>query len=560
MSSGKEAAARAEARIGNILNGKYRLDGVLGAGGMAVVYEVTHRNQMRFALKMLHGELSGQDDIRRRFLREGYAANSVGHPGAVAVLDDDLAEDGAAFLVMELLDGLPLDEILDRHERRLSGEAVLAVADQLLEVLAAAHSKGIVHRDIKPANLFVLRDGTLKVLDFGIARLREVTGGSQTTHTGVMLGTPAYMPPEQALALASQIDAQSDIWSVGATLFTLLSGANVHPGQSAAQILIAAATRPARSVTAVAPWVDPRIAALVDRALPFEKTERWPSAEAMREGVGLLHEEVFGARPSRASLASFVGPGQRSPANPSSFVLGTPSGAEGGTREPYADRPRVEKASIPSPSVTATLTAGQMNQVEPGPSFSPGSSTATPVASGARSAPPVGATPARRRLWAVGAVLCIGAGALVIAMWGRGAPAPIDASARLANATTAMPTATPSAIPTPTPSAIPTPTPSAIPTPTPTPTPIPTATGTTASAIPTATSTSTSTGTTPTASMVTTPRSAPASARPMLPALSASPSRPSRPVIAAPALPASAAPSGSSPRGGGPNDEELFHP
>jgi serine/threonine-protein kinase len=543
MSSGKEAAARAEARIGNILNGKYRLDGVLGAGGMAVVYEVTHRNQMRFALKMLHAELSGQDDIRRRFLREGYAANSVGHPGAVAVLDDDLAEDGAAFLVMELLDGLPLDEILDRHERRLSGEAVLAVADQLLEVLAAAHSKGIVHRDIKPANLFVLRDGMLKVLDFGIARLREVSGGSQTTHTGVMLGTPAYMPPEQALALASQIDAQSDIWSVGATLFTLLSGANVHPGQSAAQILIAAATRPARSVTAVAPWVDPRIAALVDRALPFEKTERWPSAEAMREGVGRVHDEVFGARPSRASLASFVGPRQRSPANPSSFVLGTPSGAEGGTREPYADRPRAEKASLPSPSVTATLTAGQLNQVEPRPSFSPGSSTATPVASGARPAPPMGATPARRRLWAVGAVLCIGAEALVMAMWGRGASAPIDARARLANATTAMPTttATPTAtpIPTPTATAIPTPTATAIPTPTamptPTATPIPTPS---AAASPTPTATA-STALTARAA----PRSAPTSARPVVPVPSAS-----------------AAPSGSPVRGGGPNDEELFHP
>jgi|HubBroStandDraft_2_1064218.scaffolds.fasta_scaffold66424_1 serine/threonine protein kinase len=404
----RDAAARAEARIGTVLNGKYRVDSVLGSGGMAVIYEVTHRNQKRFALKMLHTELSSHDDIRRRFLREGYAANSVGHPGAVAVLDDDMTEDGAAFLVMELLDGLPLDDILGRHQRRLPAEAVLAVADQLLDVLSTAHGKGIVHRDIKPANLFVSRDGTLKVLDFGIARVRQAAGSSQATHTGVMLGTPAYMPPEQALALASQIDAQTDLWSVGATLFNLLSGANVHPGQTATQILIAAATHPARSVTTVAPWVDPRVARVVDRALAFEKKDRWPSAEAMRGAVQETHQELFGGPPTSAPLAAFIGPGERRSANPNPFVPAGPSPSA------YSGQERGNVAS-PSPEAMGggvVRDGGTRAQGGPPPA-SPGTSTATPVSSGTTPAEIGPGRGARGGLWLAVAAVGLGAGGLL---------------------------------------------------------------------------------------------------------------------------------------------------
>jgi serine/threonine-protein kinase len=114
-----DLAARAQARVGSTLHGKYRIDSVLGIGGMGVVYAATHRNTKRFAVKMLHAELSHNADIRTRFLREGYAANSVGHPGTVSVLDDDVAEDGAAFLVMELLDGAGVEDLSERHRGRL---------------------------------------------------------------------------------------------------------------------------------------------------------------------------------------------------------------------------------------------------------------------------------------------------------------------------------------------------------------------------------------------------------------------------------------------------------
>src|SRR5262249_3844394 len=143
---------RAQHRLGAVLRGKYTLLSVIGVGGMAAVYLGVHRNGHRVAIKLLHPELSFDDEHRGRFVREGYVANAIDHKGAVRVLDDDIAEDGAAFLVMELLVG----ETLNARRRRLGGKLpareVAALGHQLLDVLAVAHDKGIVHRDIKPEN------------------------------------------------------------------------------------------------------------------------------------------------------------------------------------------------------------------------------------------------------------------------------------------------------------------------------------------------------------------------------------------------------------------------
>src|SRR5262249_38596158 len=144
----------------------------------------------RVAIKILHSELTGIEDMRARFLREGYVANAVGHPGAVSVLDDDVTDDGSPFIVMELLDGSTLDQCMAAHaDARLAFAEILGVADGLLDVLAAAHDQGIIHRDVKPENVFITRGGELKVLDFGIARLRETEASARLTATGQMLGT-----------------------------------------------------------------------------------------------------------------------------------------------------------------------------------------------------------------------------------------------------------------------------------------------------------------------------------------------------------------------------------
>ena len=292
-----ELGARCELRIGStFLKGKYRLDALLGVGGMAAVYAATHRNGDRVALKVLHTELSIDDDIRRRFLREGYVANRVEHRGAVRVIDDDIAEDGTIFLVLELLEGETLARRCARRRHPLAPREVLTLTNQLLDVLIAAHDKGIVHRDLKPENLFLTLDGVLKVLDFGIARVRDAGHPAATMRTGRMLGTPDFMPPEQALGRSEAIDARTDLWAVGATMFSLLSSQPVHDGATPEETLVFAATRPARSLAEVAPELPAPIVALVDKALQFVKSDRFRDARAMSVALEEANNAVFHVR------------------------------------------------------------------------------------------------------------------------------------------------------------------------------------------------------------------------------------------------------------------------
>ncbi len=283
MALREDVGERARQRVGSVIRGKWRLDSVIGIGGMACVYAATHRNQSRVAIKMLHPEVALDADVTARFLREGYVANAVRHPGTVKVLDDDVTEDGAPFLVMELLDGETLDARLARLGI-LPVHEVAAIGAQLLDVLAAAHERDIVHRDLKPENLFVTRDGLLKVLDFGIARLREPHSGSGT-RAGSVLGTPAFMAPEQALGRWGEVDGRTDIWAVGATLFTLLSGRHVHDADTVQAELVQAATQPAPPLQSVVPTAPSDFASVIDRALRFEMSERFRDARSMHAAL-----------------------------------------------------------------------------------------------------------------------------------------------------------------------------------------------------------------------------------------------------------------------------------
>ena len=274
---------RARQRLGTVLKGKYRLDGVLGVGGMAAVYRATHRNGNRVAIKMLHLEFSLDEEMRARFVREGYVANGVDHPGVVRVIDDDVHDDGSVFVVMELLEGETLHARWARMGSKLPVAEVVRLTLDLLDVLIAAHVRTIVHRDIKPENLLITREGQLKVLDFGIARWREVAGSP--TQSGMTLGTPAFMSPEQALGKSKEIDGRSDLWSVGATMFTLLSGQFVHEGETFQEMAVRAATRPASPLSTVSPETPAPIAAVVDRALLAVREQRWPSALAMKRAL-----------------------------------------------------------------------------------------------------------------------------------------------------------------------------------------------------------------------------------------------------------------------------------
>jgi len=409
-------------RVGTVVVGKYRLDRVLGIGGMAAVYAATHRNQAEFAVKMLHSELSQSEDVRTRFLREGYIANSVKHPGAVRVVDDDVAEDGCAFLVMELLHGLSVEDLWFRAERKMPMRVVLAMADQLLDVLAAAHAKTIVHRDIKPANLFVTNTGDLKVLDFGIARLRDTAGGLHaTTQSGTMLGTPAFMSPEQALGRSKEIDGQTDVWAVGATMFSLLSGRIVHEAETAPQLLLRAASSHARPLASVAPDIPGPIGALVDKALAFDKSSRWPGAAAMRDALREAYVGLFHAPPTRDVLAAHVHETEASPA---------PGHEPARPAPPAHATESLAKTKVEAPSPrplqgTLPLGTSASPQSPPHPPAS-GLTTSKPVSSPApvTQSPPSG--PARRSMapLVIGAALAIGIGiGVAMMLGGRGRPA-----------------------------------------------------------------------------------------------------------------------------------------
>lgn len=287
---------RARARIGTVLKEKWTLDGLLGVGGMAAVYSATHRNGKRVAVKVLRDEFSHDEQVRTRFLREGYAANALQDEGAVSVLDDDVATDGSAFIVMELLEGETLEARWERAGRRLPLLDLLTYVDALLRVLASAHGRNVVHRDIKPDNLFITRGGTLKVLDFGIAKVFEAEqAGFTSTRVGTIMGTPAYMAPEQARARWDEVDGRTDLWAVGATMFMLLSGRHVHQADSGTDQLIRNATCPAPPLQSVSPDVPPMVAAIVDRALAFDRNARWTDATVMRSAVRGAIEALGGA-------------------------------------------------------------------------------------------------------------------------------------------------------------------------------------------------------------------------------------------------------------------------
>jgi serine/threonine protein kinase len=275
----------AAARVGTVLRDKWRLDALLGTGGHAAVYAASHMNNgKRAAVKVLHPELSARADLVRRMLREGFFANQISHAAAVSVLDDDRADDGSVYLVMDLLEGHSLDRYVDSDEKLKAGE-VLRITEQVLGFLIEAHAAGILHRDIKPANLFLTNEGHVKVLDFGIARLSESSGDSSSTQTDSKLGTPAYMPPEQARGRWNMLDGRSDVWALGATMYALLTGKKPRVAETANEELLLAMTEPLPSLASVVKRMPLSVVDLVDRAVAFEMADRWPDAKSMNKAL-----------------------------------------------------------------------------------------------------------------------------------------------------------------------------------------------------------------------------------------------------------------------------------
>jgi serine/threonine-protein kinase len=279
-------------RIGGVLCERWKIDALLATGATTSVYSATDLQKGgRCALKVLHSTIRVDESTRRRFQREGYVANAVGHPGVVNVFDSGVTEDGAMFIVMELLDGCSLEDLRRRNGGTLPAAHVVDVARSALDILAATHARGVIHRDLKPANVFWTTQGQTKILDFGLACIWFPEKESSVTRPGIVLGTPAFMPPEQARGRRDEVDARSDIWAFGATLYTLLSGRPVHDIETAHAQLLAAMTKPAAPIRSVAPHVPPPLAAVIDRALSYEKAQRYEDADAMSKALAKVNVE-----------------------------------------------------------------------------------------------------------------------------------------------------------------------------------------------------------------------------------------------------------------------------
>jgi serine/threonine protein kinase len=306
-----------EALVGQVIDGHYRLDKLLGAGGMGAVYKARHLGLERdVAIKILHPDIGGDPSISKRFDREAQSASRLDHPNCVRVSDFGTTAEGIKYLVMELLEG---EELHARLGQPWPPDAVLYVIEQVLAGLEHAHACGIVHRDLKPENVFVTHDAkgneVAKIVDFGIAKLLDADGATEVlTRAGMVFGTPRYMSPEQAAG--GKIDERSDLYAVGVLAHEMLSGKPPFDGDDLAAILRMQIMAPPPPLPASVP---PLVMAFVASLLEKSRHERPASAAEARATVHELRKQL-----QRGTVAQTIQPsvdllgatGAHSAANP----------------------------------------------------------------------------------------------------------------------------------------------------------------------------------------------------------------------------------------------------
>jgi serine/threonine-protein kinase len=259
------------------LAGRYRLEHPLGHGGMATVH-LAHDEELNrpVAVKLLAEDVAGDEALRKRFLREARLAARLSHPNVVSVYDAGEAEDGRPFFVMEHVPGTTLAEL-----GQIAPERAVELAIQACHGLGHAHAAGLVHRDVKPQNLLLREDGTVKVADFGIARAAETTA---LTQVGTVLGTAAYLSPEQALG--EEVTAAADVYALGAVLYELLTGRPPYESDSLADLAAKQSSGQIVPVSELAQGVPRRVENAVMRSLARNPAYRPSSAEAFARELG----------------------------------------------------------------------------------------------------------------------------------------------------------------------------------------------------------------------------------------------------------------------------------
>ena len=284
--------------LGVTIDGRYRVESVLGEGGMGVVYLARHKViDKNVAIKVLRADLANDKATTERFLQEAKAASSIGNPHIIDISDFGQLPDGSTYFVMEWLDGQPLARVLE-ETNPLPVTRAVDIAQQIAVALAAAHARGIVHRDLKPDNIFLIRDGDgqdfVKILDFGIAKV--ASAGAKLTRAGAVFGTPLYMSPEQAAG--TPVDARTDIYALGVILYELVSGRVPFDADNFMGILtqhMFKAPTPFRDLDPPHPDVPAELEAVIFKALSKKPEQRYQTMEALAQD---LDEVVRGGAPT----------------------------------------------------------------------------------------------------------------------------------------------------------------------------------------------------------------------------------------------------------------------
>ncbi len=299
-SSGAARAPGAELPPGRVLNGRYEIVARIGQGGMGTVYKAQdYELDQLIALKTIRPDLASNAAALRRLKQETLLARQIAHRNVIRVFDLGVAE-GLRFITMEFVEGCDLKSLFEEGGK-ISLEESLAIFDQICQGLAAAHREDVVHRDLKPQNVLLSPDGRARIVDFGLARSFEDTS---VTHTGAILGTPAYMAPEQALG--KQGDVRSDIFSLGVIAFELFTGELPFPNSSLSESLISRTRGRARSIEVVDPSTPPWLARIVTRCLEREPAERYST---VAEILAALHARDRTDASAAPAFSGILAPG-----------------------------------------------------------------------------------------------------------------------------------------------------------------------------------------------------------------------------------------------------------
>ncbi len=341
---------------GRVLGGKYRLRRVLGEGGWGAVYEAVQEDLgRRVAIKVLHTDLALSSEGIARFEREAKAAGALGHANIVQVTDFQANPGEPPFIVMDYLDGETLGALLAR-EGRLAPERAAFVASQVLAALEVAHAAGIVHRDIKPDNVFLLEvsgvHDIVKLLDFGVAKLHGE--GAQLTGGGALVGSPAYMAPEQIRGAA--IDLRADLWSVAVCIYRALTGLMPFEADSLHALMMKITESAPTPLAALRPDVPPGLVAVVERGMQKDPSGRFSSAREMARALEPYARASGAARP-RGTVAMSVQPPptpQTPPGAPPPYGLTTGPPSPGGPALPLGPSPLAATAPAPMVHVAPT--------------------------------------------------------------------------------------------------------------------------------------------------------------------------------------------------------------